>query len=236
MRKKLTRLWMDIAISAYHQIHDMPRCVKAICENLLYINAQKFIMARINNMLFLLSCFLLAPAIEASSFVRLELPQGVSLELPVNWKVLSENSRITLSSWVESQIQSINRNDITNTMPFYAKYYDDSGRASAAINIRYYPTTPITEKEALSGGIKFTNDLDEAIRDDYKIGYELSGGKSLSWLGTKTRSINGRIYFISESRGISADGKPWYNYLVRRLNAHKSFTAIISYNEDHVYF
>lgn len=178
----------------------------------------------------------LGTVIASSNFLRLNLPQSVSFELPNNWKILSENSRITLGSWVESKLQVINREDISNTMPFYAKYYDDSGKTAASLNVRYYPTLTTTEAEALSGGSNYLNELNKNISVDYKIGFEATGGKLVSWLGTQKRNISGKVYFVSESRGITPDGKPWHTYLVRRLNATKSFTILVSYNEEQEFF
>lgn len=171
-----------------------------------------------------------------SNFVTVSLSNGVTVDLPSNWSVMSANKRITLDAWRESVIAAQKLSDIENELAFTANYYDDSGNTAGTFAIRFYPNLEITESEAIAGGMKFIKELDEGIKQNYKQGLEAGGGKLISWLGTATQTINGSTYFISKNRQMSPRGDRFRNMLVRYLNAGKSFTIIISYREDQEFY
>lgn len=171
-----------------------------------------------------------------SNFVRVSLTKGVTVYLPRNWSAMSDNKRITLDTWKESVLEARKLSDVENDLPFTANYYDDHGNTAGTFAIRFYPNLKVTESEAVAGGAKFIKELDEGVRQNFKIGLEAGGGKLVSWLGTATQSINGSTYFISKNRQISPRGDKFRGILVRYLNAGKSFTIIISYREDQEFY
>lgn len=171
-----------------------------------------------------------------SNFARVNLTRGVTVELPINWTVMSNNRRITLDTWKESVLEARELSDEENDLPFAANYYDDRGNTAGSFAIRFYPKLDITQSEAVAGGTVFIKELDEGVRQNFTSGLEAAGGKLVDWLGTATKSINGSVYFISENRQLTPRGDRFRGILVRYLNAGKSFTIIVSYREDEEYF
>ena len=171
-----------------------------------------------------------------SNFIRVSLTKGVTVDLPSNWSVMSANKRITLDAWKESVLEARKLSDIENELAFTANYYDDNGNTAGMFAIRFYPNLDVTESEAVAGGTAFIKELDEGVKQNFKLGLEAGGGKLVSWLGTATQSINGSTYFISKNRQISPRGDRFRGIIVRYLNDGKSFTIIISYREDQEFY
>ena len=171
-----------------------------------------------------------------SNFVKVSLTKGVTIDIPRNWSVMSNNKRITLDTWKESVLESHKLTDVENSLPFAANYYDDRGEVAGTFAIRFYPNIVVSQSEAIAADSVFIKELDAGVRDNFTKGYEMSGGKLIAWLGTTKKSINNSVYFISESRQLSPRGVAMLGILVRYLNSGKSFTIIISYREDQEYF
>lgn len=172
-----------------------------------------------------------------SNFARVNLTKGVTVDLPKNWSVMSDNKRITLDTWRESVLEANELSDEENDLPFAANYYDDQGNTMGSFSIRFYPKLVDAQSEAVAaGGMEFIKELDSGLRQNFTSGLEAAGGKMVEWLGTATKSINGSVYFISENRQLTPRGDIFRGILVRYLNAGKSFTIIISYRENEEYF
>lgn len=177
-----------------------------------------------------------------SNFITVNVMKSVTVDLPRNWFVMSDNKRITLDAWKDSVLEARKLSDADNNFPFAANYTNDFGNPVGTLAIRVYPKLKLTEAEASSGDAAFLKELDAGIRKNYTTGYEAGGGKLVAWLGTKKKSINGSTYFVSECRGLppKTDGNlSKYIFrirLVRHLNAEKSFVIIVSYREDEQFF
>jgi hypothetical protein len=185
----------------------------------------------------LISLFLcIEQSVAKNNFVKVILTKGVTVDLPANWTVMSANKRITLDTWRESVLEARKLSDIENELAFTANYYDDYGNTAGTFAIRFYPNIKVNESEAIAAGAEFIRELDEGVKQNFKIGLEAGGGKLVSWLGTATQFINGYTYFISKNRQISPRGDKFRGTLVRYLNAGKSFTIIISYREDQEFY
>lgn len=176
-----------------------------------------------------------------SAFTKVMLPKNVSIDIPTNWTVMSDGRRTTLAAWKESILEAKKLSDAENEMPFSASY-DEDGITVASITVRYYPSLDTTLMEADSGGASFVEALDKEVRESFVSGLEVGGGKSVSWTGTKKRTINGSVYFVTDSRfrPPRTDGSQSVNVsisvLVRHINASKSFTIILAYREDRALF
>jgi len=171
-----------------------------------------------------------------NNFVTVSLTKGVTVDLPRNWSVMSDNDRITLDAWRESVLESHNLSEEKSEVPFSAHYFDNSGGAAATFSIRFYPNLTITKSESIAADSTFIKELDIGIKNNFIKGVTASGGHVINWLGTTKKSINNSVYFISESRQLSPKGIGFKGILVRHFNAEKSFTIIISYQEDQEYF
>lgn len=175
-------------------------------------------------------CLCASIANASSSFITIHLKHGVSVDLPGNWHVLSDNQRKTLSDYVQSKTGST---DADSELNFAANYYDDNGNTAAIFNIRYYPEQEVTQSDSDTTTEADIKDFDEAIRAGTTLGIQRTGGRVLSWRGTKKQHINGIVAFVTEYRRASIQGGyPFRTRLIRVLNAERSFTVTVSYRED----
>ena len=176
----------------------------------------------------LFSLLLSSPTVFAdSNYKTINLPKGVSIDVPINWQVMSNNQRITLDAYVETLYEPID-----SDFPFAANYYNDNGKVDALLNIRYYPWIEITQKEVISATSDEVEFLDSVLHENISLSMKAVDGKILSWHGTKKEYINGVMTLLTEYRrysGISiSDARV---RLVRVINGNKSFTLTVSYND-----
>jgi hypothetical protein len=166
----------------------------------------------------------------------LKLPQGVSVEFPRNWSVISENQRITLDAWVAAKSKKLYAESNTSALGFAANYYDDKGGTVGIFNIRYYPTQTVTQADSRAATPGEVKEFDAELQTSLRTGVVSAGNRVLEWKGTQRRSINGLIYFVSEYRRTSPQGIPFRARLIRLLDGPLSFTITISYREDQQLF
>lgn len=169
------------------------------------------------------------------SYVIVHLPRNVSIELPRNWVVISNNQRITLDAFVAARHRSAGIADFRSELAFAANYYDDSGRTAGIVNVRYYPEQTATQADARNASAAEVRALDALLHQELQKGVALSGNRFLAWHGTSKNSINGLIVFLSTYRRSSPNGS-FRVRLVRVLDAERSFTLTISYREDQAHF
>ncbi len=171
-----------------------------------------------------------------NNYISVRLPKGVTVELPKNWVVLSNNQRITLDSWVQAKAEVRGISNNSSELAFAANYYDERNITAGIFNIRYYPNLDINQSDAKAAGATDIKELDTTIRQNIIPGIEAAGGRVLAWLGTTKLSINGSTTFITEYRRSSPHGDIFRARLVRFFNGNKSFTITISYREDQEFF
>ena len=162
-----------------------------------------------------------------SNYRTVNLPKGVSIDVPINWQVMSNNQRITLDAYVETLYEPLD-----SDFPFAANYFNEYGKVDALLNIRYYPWIEITQKEVISATSDEVEYLDSVLHENILLSMKAVDGKILSWHGTKKEYINGVMTLLTEYRrysGIStSDARV---RLVRVINGTKSFTLTVSYND-----
>lgn len=178
---------------------------------------------------------LCAAQAQPHSYVIVHLPRNVSIELPRNWIVISNNQRITLDASVVARQGSAGIADFRSELAFAANYYDDSGRTAGIVSVRYYPEQTVTQADARNASAAEVRELDALLQQELQKGVALSGNRLLAWQGTSKNSINGLIVFLSTYRRSSPNGT-FQVRLVRVLDAGRSFTLTISYREDQAYF
>ncbi|MRR07744.1 MAG: hypothetical protein EG828_12575 [Deltaproteobacteria bacterium] len=179
---------------------------------------------------------LLSVALAASNFVPIKLLHGVQVELPRNWKALSSNQRITLDAAVQSRNEPAGIFDASSDLHFGANYYDDSGKAAASMNIRYYPDSDISQAEAHAVMQSEVRELDRALRESIVKAGQVNGLSVLRWGGTRKQVINGITAFVTEyKRSSQKDSGNFKVRLVRVFDRDKSFTLTVSYREDQEY-
>lgn len=181
------------------------------------------------------SIILCAAQAQPQSYVRVHLPRNVSIELPRNWVVISNNQRTTLDAAVVARQGNAGIADFRSELAFAANYYDDSGKTAGIVNVRYYPEQTVTQADARNASAAEVRELDALLQQELQKGIALSGNRLLAWQGTSKNSINGLIVFLSTYRRSSPNGT-FQVRLVRVLDAGRSFTLTVSYREDHAYF
>lgn len=172
---------------------------------------------------------------QPNSYVIVHLPRNVSIELPRNWVVISNNQRTTLDASVIARQGNAGIANFRSDLAFAANYYDDGGRTAGIVNVRYYPQQTVTQADARNASAAEVRELDALLQQELQKGVALSGSRLLAWQGTSKNSINGLIVFLSSYRRSSPNGV-FQVRLVRVLDAGRSFTLTISYREDQAYF
>lgn len=166
------------------------------------------------------------------NFARVQLPKGISIELPKNWVVLSGNQRITLDSAVESGLDLSGIKQEGSELPFAANYYDDKGNTLGIMNVRYYPQLDLTQADAQSANAQDVRELDAALKENMIPSMKEFNMAVTSWAGTQKSVINGITVFVTEYQRKSLKGSGEFRVrLVRVLAADKSFTVTVSYHE-----
>lgn len=177
------------------------------------------------------SSFLEPRNINRETFVLINLPKGVSVQIPNNWIELSANSRTTVAAASEAMA-----NDLEDYAPsdlaFAANLYDDAGKTIALFNIRYYPEMDVLQSELASAGREDLVHIENSILKNLQRGAEVAGYKILSWENMKRVEINGMIALVTDYRR-EFPGRPVFKVrLVRVINGPSSFTVTVSYRED----
>ena len=179
--------------------------------------------------LLLLILFLFANtiAIAESNFKTIGLPKGVSIDLPINWQVISNNQRITLDAYVETLFEPLD-----SDLPFAANYYNDNSVVEALVNIRYYPWIEATQEDVIFATPEEVQSVDDELYKGMLLAMKQIDGKILSWNGTEKDRINGIAVLVTDYRRYSGITKSNARVrLVRVLNGHQSFTLTVSYHD-----
>jgi len=184
-------------------------------------------------LVFLLLLNYLPFAVATSNFIKINLPKGVSFDLPRNWVVMSENQRITLDTSVKSGLDLANLEFIESHLPFAANYYTDNRIVVGMISFRYYPNGEISQLDVINSTLLDIIEYDAKSKKKLYQGVRAAGGEIVSYNGTVKDSINGIATLITEYRRKSFfKGKGIFRVrLVRVLAGDRSFTMIVSYHE-----
>ncbi len=181
--------------------------------------------------LLVLILFLFAGTISIadSNYKTISLPKGVSIDLPINWQVISNNERITLDAYVETLFDPLD-----SEFPFAANYYNDNDEIDALVNIRYYPWEVVTQENVIN---MFTPDvlraMDDVVHKGIMLAMPKANLKMLSWNGTKKKLIKDTVALVTEYRRYEGLSKSNARVrLVRVLNGNKSFTLTVSYVDN----
>jgi len=171
-----------------------------------------------------------------TNFIKIELPESVTIDLPKNWVLISNNKRITLDTWVEStfDLKKLPNND--SDLPFAANYYVD-GFTAGIINARYYPAMDVTQRHVQLASVNDVRELDQELKKNMIPSMTKIGMTITSWEGTQKRTINGITTFVTEYHRESLKGKGIFRVrLVRVLAGRRSFTLTVSYLESQKLF
>lgn len=161
------------------------------------------------------------------AFVRKELPHGVSLEMPRNWRVFSENLRTTLRAAAESQGVEM--------PPAYialaANCYDDVGKTLVIFNVQYQTHMDLVQEDVRAATAAEVEDLDKMVQQEAANNPQL---KVMEWRGTKRRTINGIEALVTEYTRKTMEGGSgdFCVRIVRVFRKERSYSVTISYRLD----
>ena len=182
--------------------------------------------------------FLMGSASAAGNFLPVRLPKGITVELPKNWTVLSDNQRINIASWAQAKAELGGLVVASSDLAFASNYYDEQNNTAAMFNIRYYPDLTITQSDSWTFSAADIKELDKSLCDMALSTQKALGYRIFNWMGTKRQNINGIVAFVTEYRRSSmvSGGSPFRVRLVRVFSSDRSLTITISYQEDQEYF
>ena len=168
-----------------------------------------------------------------SPFVSIKLQNGISFELPRNWKVFDFNTRATIDAFVAANSPI----DINSSTPFGANLYNSINQTIGMVNVRIYP-----EMDNYQHDVEILTPLDILVLDNsleisVTEGVELTGSTMTNWYGTEIIKIGNKIYLLSKYRRKS--GINTNNFfrvsLLRLIDGKNSFTLTLSYEEKEEY-
>lgn len=173
-----------------------------------------------------------SPAQADINVKEVQLPKGVTLNIPGNWTVLSGDSRRSLDDFVGSVID---QSDVVlrgSTLAFAANLQHGSGRTDALMNVRYYPNMGVAQSEVRTASKTFAALLNDSLRSQVTRGTKKVGLSVTEWSGTRRREINGVLTFVTEYKREARSGAGNFRVrLVRVLADDRSFTLTVSHRE-----
>lgn len=174
-------------------------------------------------------------AYAGSDFVVIRLPNGVSVDIPRNWQVATSDQRITLDTFVESQLDLSNLPRAASDLVFVAGYFDDVGD-KAKISVRYYPNMKVTQSAMRQASPEEIRELfDNAQKKSIYEVLKASGTTILYWGGTRKQVLAGRTAIVTEYRRapISGEQGSFNVRIIRIFDGSRTFTLTVSYNESY---
>jgi len=177
-------------------------------------------------------CFLFSiAAIDAAPLFRaVQLPYGISFQLPRNWQTISANTRTTLDAAVETLTHT---EDIATDLAFAANCYDDVGQVVGIFNIRFYPDMVVSQQQVADASAADIAAFDQELRVSLSQSMSEAGLRIVAWNGTKVHAVAGRYMLVTDYQRISMSrGTSFRVRLVRVFNGPKSFTMTVSYRDD----
>mgnify|MGYP001345495821 CR=1 FL=1 len=169
-----------------------------------------------------------------SPFVSIKLQNGISFELPRNWKVIDLNTRTTLDASVAARSPI----DINSALPFAANLYNSRNQTISMVNVRIYPNIDVYQQDVKKLSRSEILEFDNSLEKNVTMGVELSGSTLTNWYGTEIMKIGDKVYLLSKYRRRSGINKNNFFRvsLLRLLDGKKSFTLTLSYEETEEYF
>jgi len=181
--------------------------------------------------LFLSSLLVPNQSLAQDPFVLIQLRNGISFQLPRNWRVFQSTTRTTLEASVAARVQI----DIGSALPFAANLYDEGNQTIGMVNIRVYPDLEIYQDSVMELDADSVNAIDMEIRSAVSEGVTLSGGRVTHWFGTEKVRVNQKFYLLSKyrRRSITNPNQFFRVSLLRLWDGKQSFTLTLSYAERH---
>jgi hypothetical protein len=165
----------------------------------------------------------------ASSFVKVELPQKISFQMPINWLVLSANKTITVDAFIESVLPKA-----TSDLKFQANLKNDKAQPITTVQVHFwsseYQQSDIIEFSE-ADVVAYNHNMYLKITDEL----DMFNAQITSWIGTMKENINGLGILRSEYRRISVLLQGHVRVqILRAYCGQNSFSFVITYHEEEV--
>ena len=160
------------------------------------------------------------------AYQKINLPKGISLDIPKSFQFLSENKKIDLTAYANSIFDDgIN----LNVLSFAANHYDSNGKTDALVNLRFYPDNEFSQ--SLPRMLEDSpNDL-KLIEKTMKDELHSSPVKIIQWNGVYIRNIAGLKAVVTDYRRLSHNGESGRVRLMMFHNSKDSFHMTASYDD-----
>jgi hypothetical protein len=168
-----------------------------------------------------------------SNFVRVEIGNNATIEIPKNWQILSANQKTTIDTYVEAT----KNNTTQSEFKFAANFHNENGKTIAVVNARFYPNNMLTQSDAKNIVGEALNGLDEEIKKIIVPNAQKMGQKIIEWKKTQVQNINGMsVIKYGKLTSNPPNGDLYYEYQYRFWNAPNTFTLTIGYKKEHEVF
>lgn len=167
-----------------------------------------------------------------NNYVLIQMPRGVSVELPKNWYPIRENERVTLDASTQANAERAGEY-VNSELPVAANYYDAAGKTAAMMNVRYYPEQTVTQGELRAATAAEVKEIDALMKGMLQQSGQVSGFRVLEWRGTTRVTLPSGVALLCEyKRSPLKNNGNFVVRLVRVMNGPRSFTLTVSYRED----
>jgi hypothetical protein len=163
----------------------------------------------------------------AENFVRVPFGDGVSVEVPGTWVVLSGDRRVSVAAYVAAGASR------KNDPAFAAHLHDERGRTRGLVNVLFSPRNTATQADVRELTAEDMKSLDVELRTLAERPLKAMGTRMTRWYGSTIRVINGLHVLVHEheTSGIG-DAGPTRVRGLRVWSSPRSFTVMLSYRES----
>ncbi len=172
------------------------------------------------------------PAQTSDTSVTVMLPHGVSVDVPTNWVIFSNDQRVALDPSARSRLDLSRVLLDASPVPFEARLSDESGHTIGMVSARYFPHLGISQTDARAVSTGELHQLDIELEKEVRRDLADSGMSVTSWRSTTRKDLNGLRVLASEYHRRSKALEGDFRVRVFRVWAdQRSFTLTISYWE-----
>ena len=160
-----------------------------------------------------------------SAYQKINLPKGVSFEIPKSFQFLSENKKIDITAYANSNYaDGIN----LEVLSFAANHYGSNEKTDAIVNLRFYPDNEFSQSlpRMLEESPNDLGPFEQMVKDEF------FGGpiKILQWNGVYIRDIAGLKAIVTDYRRL-LNGESGRVRLMMFHNSKDSFHMTASYDD-----
>lgn len=170
-----------------------------------------------------------------SAYVTVELPKGVSIDIPKNWVALSNSDKIDLSAFSEAIAEEVAvlSSELGN-LYFAANYYNKQGKTEALVNLTYYPNSELSQEDVKNMSEFILSIIDIQLKDDMNTVLDKIGFKVIEWKGLRKEKVGkgNLIALITEYRRSGYFGDSSRVKIIKTHNKENTFNMTVSYTDN----